>query len=331
MRSALGALALLVLACAGAGGGGGGDDGESFPDTVTLRFDWAGGSEARVETRRRVHKRSDGADRSYAFDAAYTQRAESLGDRLRIATLDFQLKGVDRDTLGAAASTDGGVLARDRTPLLTLIAPTLVVDAEAEVLDVEGLEALSDFWHSHVPEPAPGDVAGQRIWEFVYGGVFSEQAFRMRAALVWDRLVGAWAGAELALGETYVSPHGGEFMLFPGVTFPVSVEVGALSRVGCGGGRGSDCVRLRLRHAADPDRLAVVLSESLRRMSPESAGDWQVHSYVLESEVELLTEPDTLRPHRALLRDHSRLVMQGGGEGLQEYDKVTETEYRWRW
>lgn len=128
-------------------------------------------------------------------------------------------------------------------------------------------------------------------------------------AQTWKLLVGAWAGRQLPLGATYAASA--PEALPGGESVRMRIAIQADGRVPCRRGAASaGCVRVRLSSQPEepaPQALVPSLLAALgpgidaRVLIPEVAA-------VMTSAV-VVTEPDTLIPHRFTLR--RRLVLRG--------------------
>jgi len=213
-------------------------------------------------------------------DVTFRVHVDRASDAVRIVTDDVVTDGdpvLGEDVLG---------------PLVETIEP------DGRYRSVHGVDdALAGFASFGSQRPAERARAVQEI--------------EARLEQTWKLLVGAWAGRELPLGATYAAtapesiPGGG--------TLRVRIAIQADGRVPC---RRTDhearCVRVQLQsqpeeRAADalvPTLLAVLAPD--RKIAPDEIVP-AVASIVTSAVV--VTEPDTLIPHRFVLR--RRYILAG--------------------
>jgi len=130
-------------------------------------------------------------------------------------------------------------------------------------------------------------------------------------AQTWKLLVGAWAGRELPLGATY-SATAPESMPGGG-TVRVRIAIQADGRVPCRpSAPTADCVRLRLYSEPEERVSPGLVATLLALVAPESG--IRAQAFVpriasIATSAVVVTEPDTLIPHRFTLR--RRYVLAG--------------------
>jgi hypothetical protein len=282
------------------------------PEVVELRFSWPGRQEAQV-TYRHTRIRT-GAPRT-AFSARYRSRAEPDGDGLRIVTTGTTWEG---DLPFPPATAREALRASEQ--VVQRVGP------EGQFAGLEGEEAMRPVL-AHLFEDAkvPPSLAERAV-------ALAQAAMRAEAEETWNLAVGFWTGADLELGEDYVTRSEGELPFAPGVTAVSAVEFTVRRRVPCTAGeRAPRCVEVTLR--STPERAAVdrVSKALLARLAGRGA-EVPVgarEDLAVESELLLVTEPGTLRPFRMVW---TKSVRAGQGEGgLPALEEVERHEYDYRY
>lgn len=290
----LAAPALLSLALACAHGGGAPAPGAAAPSgPVTLAFRWPDGFQSHVliahESRRR------GAEPT-GLVARQRMVAERKGDEIWVYTRDLVARGDEPDL-------DTNVKINEA--LVQVVAP----DGQfrrAEGLD-QALEALE--------ASGPTDREHAR------------QALVRSTALDWELLVGAWAGQKLAPGDLHHKRLQAYVPHLALIEATLDVEYGLEGRVPCAEEETDRrCVVLSYRARLAPEDQARVL-ERLRRATaggPDQPVPEDVHG---EVDVLLVTEPETLVPHRMTQRERLRIRLRlPDGRMLETEDRSEDTD-----
>jgi hypothetical protein len=147
-------------------------------------------------------------------------------------------------------------------------------------------------------------------------------ALRGRLARNWKLTVGAWVDREMPLGATYAAsaPEAVE----GGGTVRMRIAIRADGHVPCHPGAAERrCVRLHLRSEPDDTRVELLAPALLRELAPGQAIDPRamvVQGVAALTDVSLVTEPDTLIPHRFTMRRYLAIR----GSTLDEPDFMRE-------
>ncbi len=252
--------------------------------SLRFRFDWPDGLVGRCRSRRRVA----GSGRPEPErEVTFRVRVEREADEVRVLTDDL-------------AAADDRLLGEDALgPLVEVVEPDGRYRAARGVGDaVAGSAALRDR--------SPAETA--RAVREIEG----------RLAETWKLLVSAWAGRELPLGATYAATApeampGGE-------TVRVRIAIQADGRVPCSrADAAGGCVRLRL-YSQPEERASDALVGPLLAILLPGAGlapdDVVAEVASIATSAVVVTEPDTLIPHRFSLR--RRYALSGSTPGEPE-------------
>ncbi len=163
---------------------------------------------------------------------------------------------------------------------------------------------------------------------------FSAELFRRHAPVEWWPLVELWAGREIELGARYQLSLMTRLPLLEGVSIRMDGELQVSGRVPCdaGGSGPARCIELVLISRPDPLALAPLLEGG--RAGRESGADaaTTLASLELDESVRLVTEPETLVPHRVATSRRARLALRLADGSLhtdaldQELDLVFHPE-----
>jgi hypothetical protein len=278
---------------------------------VQLRFGWTAPLRARVTYR----KTRVGPGGRTSFTARWEERVEADGDGLRIEARGTSWRGdlafprsVEKDAIRASEA----VVQR--------------VGEGGEFRGLEGVEAMRPVLARVFEEAKVPPEAAERAVLLALG------AMRTEAEEAWNLAVGFWTGADLALGESYALASVAEIPLLPGARAEQAVEFAVRRRVPCGAQeRSLRCVEAFLR--ATPDRAAVERASAAllaRLLAPgDEPPEDAARELFAESELVLVTEPDTLLPRRVAWTKAVRLGAPEKGPPRAERLETSEWEYRY--
>jgi hypothetical protein len=274
-----------------------------------LRFAWPDSARARVTYRR---TRSGPGGEPSTFTARYETRVESGPAGLRVATRDTSWGGdlpFPRALARAAIRASEAVVQH--------------VGADGEFARLEGVEAMRPVL-ARVFDAAnvPPEAAERAV-------PLAEAAMRAEAEELWNLAVGFWTGADLKVGARYALASQADIPLLPGVRAGQAVEFCVRRRVPCSATeRAPRCVEATLRSTPDRAALDRAADALLARLLPAGAGRPEAGAGELsaESELVLVTEPETLLPRRLVW---TKVIRLGGAEAAAE--RVDRSEYDYRW
>lgn len=143
----------------------------------------------------------------------------------------------------------------------------------------------------------------------------------------WAVLVGAWAGKTLVAGEPRSAEVAGSVPLLPAADSVLDAELGYEGRTPCTLEETAPrCVALHYRgHTAPGDRAATLVR--VQRALAGSAGGAELLDYHARFEATLVTEPETLVPHRLVDREALRVRFRLGDGTVREVEQRTQDEY----
>jgi hypothetical protein len=156
----------------------------------------------------------------------------------------------------------------------------------------------------------------------------SRQALERVAELDWELLVGAWAGRALRPGRPEARAFPGAVPLLPSVAALLDVEATLAGRVACEEGEAVPaCVELVWRASPGPRARAAAV-ERILGSREAGAPPLGVEGLQATAEARLVTEPDTLVPHRLTVREELRLAVRHPGGDVEEVVDRSEDRYR---
>lgn len=270
--------------------------GQQAVDSVHLRFDWPIGMTAIVEQEWMRISETPAKRDSTSLGSSYRLRVREHA-RGRLVTADsFRVAAIAGLPPAAARSSE----VERVVSLLGSMQPSFVVSSDGEFLELAELDkmksAMDSFMTSMMPQVGDAPPEFRQFME----RLTSAEVLTTQAAEQWNSVVGTWVGADWVIGEAYGTSSEQELPLLPGVRVPMEFEFSAAERRPCTAhGRDSACVLLRMYSAPDTVALRTLVGELVKQMGV-NAGDLAdaLAGMRMESTIELLIEPESLRPHR---------------------------------
>lgn len=279
-------LGSLALACAHPGGAARPDGAGSGP--VELKFGWPDGFQSHVLI---AHESRRSGAEATGLIARQRMVAEKQGSEIRVSTRDVAARGNEPDLESIVKINEA---------LVQVVAP------DGRFRRAEGLDQALASIKTATPEER--DKA--------------RQALIRSTAFDWELMVGAWAGEKLEPDQLKRKRLQGYVPHIVAVEALLDVEYGVEGRVPCTEQETARrCVQLSYRASLAPEDRSATL-ERLQRITiseAEKATPEDVHADI---ELLLVTEPETLIPHRMTQRERLRLRLR-----LAE-GRVVETEDR---
>lgn len=273
-------------------------DAQQRPDTVSLRFNWPVGMTAIVEQEfTRVNQTSTRND-SITVTSSYRLRVLKHPRGRLVVADSFRMGTVAGVPVEGAAA--GNSDAQQMLSLVGNLQPSFVVSPEGEFLEVAQIDNLKSSLDSMI-RMLTKDVSGGAPPELraFLDRATSPEMLNAGAAEQWNAVAGTWVGADWELGESYVTSIEEPIPMFPGFNMPMEYEFSASERIPCtkkSGGK--TCVRLEMYSAPDTAQLRKVVGEVMKQLAPELKDAASVlQNMRMLSEIELIAEPGTLRPH----------------------------------
>lgn len=313
--------ASLLLVIAGSVGGA------VAADSITLTFGWPHDLRGRAEFSDRREKGVGENARVVRIVGSYSFETAPVADGIVISFGDprVQIDGGDADAAGQAKLQE--FLTRSMS-----IPPSFVVDRAGDYVRLEGIDAYREAQRSAFVDLL-GDVpdASRQLVLRLFEATMSEQQLEAGIVESWYREVGGWIGAELDQGETYEATFTDTVPMLGNAEIPMRAEVRFLGRVPCAdGATTSACADLEMVSSVDPDALAQVLEDFVRGLSAGSEAAPRVETLKFDTTVRLVTEPDTLLPHRSQTKKVTSIVISQDGKSHSS-GQIQETEYRYEY
>jgi hypothetical protein len=292
MRAPVGRLAALAAALCALASAAAVSAQATPPDSVTLRFAWPIGTEARVRYTQLIEREGDRDQPSrLEIEGELTMHVHEHPQGLLVEHLDPLVTRFEASPPLAADDPHRLVYARIGIPV-----PSYVVSKEGRVVGVEGVPGLFGAIAQVLgPEAGPSgaleSLGRELLNETVLTGIARER---------WNALVGLWLDSSLKVGE----PTGAESQeanpMVPSVVLPYAYRFELIGMEPCDDARpqGPKCARLGMLSLPDPVEFNRVMNEAmvgmgLTTMSFDGLGQ--------HTQLELLADPATLLPYELTL------------------------------
>lgn len=259
-------------------------------DTAKLTFRWPATVSARVDARRYRERHNGGKHDTTEIQLSYKMTAQRGTDGYIVRFHDFRLP---ERVQGAAAQQIASVVERAGA-----LVPSYRVNAQGEFTGLESAEALRALIDSALAKMMAKDAAPPQLKQLM-SQMTSNEVLAATAAQDWNALVGTWTGAELEVGEAYVTEGEEPVPIFQNATVKFEYEFGVLRRMSCDSvtaPNARDCVELQMVSKPDSAAMRQLLQRFMGSLLPDVAKDIGFADFNVENVVTLVARPETLLP-----------------------------------
>jgi hypothetical protein len=296
-------------------------------EPVALTFDWGDSFRARVESTR-TRERVPAEPGNLAPDT----KTSYLLDARRQADGSYIVKSLDPQ-IDVTASDAAALPTLDARSLeaLTALEATLLISPDGDFTGIEGYEALRAWAEQFIVNSSPAitDPAQREKMRAFLDQVLSPEAVAMYSRQIWNAAIGAWTGATLEFGESLELRQPQRLPMFGNASAAMVTTFTAVERLPCPvepAAKARECVRLRMTTSYDPAEMAQIITALIQRLAPadKPVPDGALTNLSIDSTIDVITEPGSLKPHHLLIRKVSAVTVQEGGQPKS----VTQTETR---
>lgn len=288
-------------------------------ESTTLRFDWPDSVKARVHyASHRTRVLQNGATSTSKGVAVYDLVASRRGDQL-VVERRLSKAASDPSASGFFKGPDGKPFP-GHDPLQQLIddvaekIPVLVVDANGELVKVEGTDPLRVELEKLLAESKLPPSQQETL-----RGLFTDTALAAIAKQQWSVWVSFWKGLALEPDRPLTQRRRSKF---PGTDYDVAlvVEARLAGKVACNDDDAlRRCVELRMVSRPDVEDVARTI-EKLNLSA--TAG---IRNLTMEQSFVVIAEPGSLLPHRCTRSLAVDIEHAPGSAGAPRSQKATET------
>ena len=292
------------------------------PDTAKLTFRWPVSMRARVDARRYRERHNGGKHDTSDVRLSYRMTAERSGEEYVVRFDDFQLAGAS----GAMARTPEAAAFMER---LGALVPSYRVSAAGEFTRLESPVTIRAFIDSMVTTMASKDGPPPPQLKQLMSTLTSDAVLTASAAQEWNALVGTWIGAELEVGEVYVTEGEEPIPMFQNANIKFAYEFSALRRMSCDSvvaPTARDCVELQMVSRPDSAATRQFLERVANTLLPDAAKGLGIADFDVENVVTLVARPESLLPlHLTVSKEVTGTVRaEGKVEKVHQIDVRTQ-------
>jgi len=295
---------------------------QDAPNRLSLRFGWQPGLELRVTaTRTRTRATTESVTRRST--ARYTLTVASEGENLRIRFTDPEFE--------TEADADSEIPAEQAKMMdeLAGLMPDFIVGRDGAFVGLYDLPGYQKRFGDFLSEIVPPDVDDALLAK-MKAMLTSEAFLNARAAEEWNAIVGAWTGADFAIGVPSEYSQNEPLALIPGAEVKMNYAFTAESVSLCRrGGVDRACAELSMRSVADAEDTKRVVEAFLEKLAAGKAPVPMVfRTLEIENQLNVTTEPSGLIPHAYTLTKSIRGTVDTprGPQALEQTDR-TEVRY----
>lgn len=293
---------------------------------VLLKFDWPTELHAQVQSSKTRTRQADGQpQKGSTMGSTFVMHAVRDGQQYRIG---FDQLKIDTRQLGPLPAEQLALLnAVSRAAL-----PSFRVSSQGDFVALDQPEAFQQALRTALTGLLPAGP-NQTSSLAMLDKLLSVEVLSAMSRGEWDWLVGTWSGGERALdlGEDYVAQTEASMPLTNQV-IAFQTRFTVTRRLACERqGRSLGCVELKATTRPDPAALKQAVTTFVAQLAPEAAAQMEKSLLALEMDttVELVTEADTLVPHRFTLRKTISMPAAAGQTGGTLQVEETVQVYRY--
>lgn len=177
-----------------------------------------------------------------------------------------------------------------------------VIGENGDLLDVVNFDEyqkhIKDYLDGFIKE-IPKSSGRIRILS-MFNQLTSRQHLLGQFQKEWNKEVGQWIDAEMERGFVYEIVEEEEIPILPGTKVPFTYKYSYLGKIACvEGGAEKNCVELQMEAEADPKAMTKVMDKFLKEFEGKKSIP-PTKRMSVNTTLSLITEPDTLLPHRSL-------------------------------
>ena len=292
---------------------------EPAPDVAKLTFAWPASVRARVEGQRYRERHKDGTHDTTVAHLSYRMTSEREGEEYVIRFDEFKLPAAP-----AGLAMEAAFIER-----IGSLIPSYRVNTAGEFTRLEKPEAIRALLDSVTASVLPKDQPTPPQLKQFLATMTSDEVLAASAAQDWNLLVGTWVGAELEVGQAYVTSGEEPVPVFQNANVRFDYEFAVLRRLSCdsvAAPTARDCVELQMVSKPDSAAMRQLIEKLTTSLVPDAAGV-VFTNFSLENVVTLVARPETLLP--VFLSVYKEVTTAARGEGKEE--KLLQIDVRTHW
>ncbi len=203
--------------------------------------------------------------------------------------------------------------------------PSYIINKSGELVELGNVQAYRSNVRAGLSDISQQLPAKRRSQvESMINAMTTEEQLMASISEEWGRMVGAWLDTEMEHGETYTSSHQAPIPMLGNLPVTMSSEFSLVGRVPCHAkAKANNCVKLTAYSyvGRDEGKKFIQALEQQFNMSVSK------HStFTITTEVEIITEPNTLYPHSITER---KLTSVPTPKGIQEKSELKTYRFQY--
>ena len=291
-----------------------------------LVFSWPDGFKAEVIYTRKRTKEVSSLKKEQSLRGSYKLFASQHPQGLLISFTDLEI-----DLEGAETAQGTQALLQHFITKASSVMPNYVVNDRGELIRIEGLEELQKIILADMeqitaeyPQRVKKQLSG------IVNKVISKEQLQANISTQWNRVVGQWAGRSFEMSEAYETKYTSPIPMLDNLEVPMKATYRYIGQVPCNDQDNMTlCVELEMKSYTDSERLRKAIEQFVKEQGDSSVN---INSLSIDYTVRLITEPQTLIPHRMkstkVIRSYSTTQEGKDLTGIQTDEIVINYKYK---
>lgn len=293
------------------------------PEVVTLTYNWPTDLKGTVVVHLTKSQQSQGqaVEETMTVEAKFWTLANDDGLTVFTENQSFELSRSNQAE-GVQA------LLQESLDEIAAISPNYKIDANGELLGVVGIDALHATimrWFDRLLESVAElgtELPEQNIAQIrqLVERLSAPEVLQANIQAEWNRDVSQWQGASLEKDAVYRLDADVSTPMLGDAPIPAVNEYVYHGRVACNDADTAlGCVKLTMTSRLHPEKAGDAIRQLL---APLGEAAPIISTLQIDTDVSLITEPNTLIPHRMQQEKHVRLVISKGEDGEEVTEQV---------
>jgi len=288
-------------------------------ESITLEYNWQPGITSKVDYKFVKVKSHKGKSQNREVKGSYILTTKSHRDGLQI---DFS------DSTTEVTSSQAGEKSKMESFIqkLSEISPSYIINHKGVLTKAIGIKKIKDNMEIEM-QTMFADIppaVREKMMGFI-NGMFSEQQIMTQLQQQWNRDVGQWIGGEFEIGYVYTVNYSSPVPFLGNIQIPTIGQYEYFGKTNCNPSSFSkNCVKLNFKSFLDDQSIQTMLSEFFKKIGAKLPESFQL---TIDYNVQLITEPKTLKPHKIIETKISTLSSKGSSTPIVRTIENKEKNY----
>ena len=292
-------------------------------EVITLKYAWPEGLLATMSM-----------SKQFLFAKGEDKQKQNVNEHYHLSTvpheqgLEFKIKFLK---LEVADSGDTRSEVRQLLRELKNLTPNYILNESGGFAGLIGLPELVEEMENAISEMGghlPDEVSN-KLRDMVRK-ILNRETFEESSKERWNRIVEQWIGLTLTKGVAKKVKMNARLIILPGMEVPIETAYTYHGRVPCNAQETRrECVKLEATSSLGPEKMGEVLEIWSKNIGLDESPYENIEA---QSRLEIVTEPDTLLPHKLSMR---RLIsgvfrIDGKEKSIRQTD-LLESSYQYEY